>query len=47
MVGDRRRYNITSEEDLRQAGDKLAAYVGTLPTTKKIVPLSTATNGSR
>ena len=31
-----RRYNITSEEDLRSAVEKLAAYVETLPTVRKV-----------
>lgn len=32
-----RRYNITSEDDLRDAVEKVAAYVETLPTERKIV----------
>jgi integrase len=31
-----RRYNITSEDDLRDAVEKVAAYVETLPTERKI-----------
>ena len=31
-----RRYNITSEDDLREAVEKVAAYVETLPTERKI-----------
>ena len=30
------RYNITSEEDLRAAVDKVSAYVETLPSERKI-----------
>lgn len=32
-----RRYNITSEEDLRAAVEKVAAYVDTLPAERKLV----------
>jgi integrase len=31
-----RRYNITSEDDLREAVEKVAAYVETLPTERKV-----------
>jgi hypothetical protein len=31
-----RRYNITSEEDLRSAVEKVAAYVETLPVERKV-----------
>jgi len=34
-----RRYNITSEDDLRAAVEKVAAYVGSLPVERKIVGL--------
>ena len=30
------RYNITSEDDLRDAVEKVAAYVDTLPTDRKV-----------
>jgi len=36
------RYNIVSERDLHDAGDKLAAYVATLDTRAPVVPLATA-----
>ena len=36
------RYNIVTERDLRDAGDKLAAYVATLDTRGPVVPLATA-----
>jgi len=36
------RYNIVSERDLHDAGDKLAAYVATLDTRAAVVPLVTA-----
>jgi integrase len=35
-----RRYNITSEEDLRAAVEKVAAYVGKLPAERKVVAMS-------
>jgi hypothetical protein len=35
------RYNIVSERDLNEAGDKLAAYVATLDARAPIVPLVT------
>lgn len=31
-----RRYNITSEDDLRDAVEKVAAYVDALPTERKV-----------
>jgi len=31
-----RRYNITSEDDLRNAVEKVAAYVDTLPTAREV-----------
>jgi hypothetical protein len=31
-----RRYDITSEDDLRDAVEKVAAYVDTLPTGRKV-----------
>jgi len=34
-----RRYNITDEEDLRSAVEKLAAYVEQLPTERKVVTM--------
>ena len=37
-----RRYDITSDEDLRQAIEKVSAYVDSLPTTPKVVPLAKA-----
>jgi integrase len=36
------RYNIVSERDLHDAGDKLAAYVATLDSRAAVVPLPTA-----
>lgn len=35
------RYNITSEDDLRDAVEKVAAYVETLPTERKIAVMGT------
>ena len=40
-----RRYNIVSERDLHEAGDKLAAYVATLPTTATVLPFRGARSG--
>jgi integrase len=37
-----RRYNITSEEDLRAAVEKVAAYVETLPAERKVVGMGEA-----
>ncbi len=34
------RYNIVSERDLHDAGDKLAAYVATLDSRAPVVPLA-------
>src|SRR5262249_18712077 len=39
------RYNIVSERDLHDAGDKLAAYVATLDPSATIVPLATTARG--
>jgi integrase len=36
------RYNITAEEDLRTAVERVAAYVSTLPTERKIVSIGDA-----
>src|SRR5439155_7719111 len=33
------RYNIDSDEDLREAVEKVATYVGTLPTSSSVVPM--------
>jgi integrase len=35
-----RRYNITSEDDLRSAVERVAAYVGKLPAERKVVGMS-------
>ena len=36
------RYNIDTDEDLRDAMDKVAHYVDQLPTTQVVVPLAKA-----
>ena len=33
------RYNIDTDDDLREAVEKVASYVGALPTTPTVVPL--------
>ena len=38
------RYNIVSQGDLKEAGDRLAAYVATQPTTPTVVSLAAAIN---
>jgi hypothetical protein len=36
------RYNIDTDDDLREAVERVAEYVAGLPTETKIVPLSTS-----
>jgi hypothetical protein len=38
------RYNIVSEDDLREAMLKTETYVSTLPTERRIVPLQPGEN---
>ena len=33
------RYNIDTDDDLRDAAEKLSTYVQQLPTDRKIIPL--------
>ncbi len=41
------RYNIDSDEDLREAVEKVASYVGTLPVVSTVAPLPTRADGRR
>ncbi len=41
------RYNISDEEDIREAVTKTAAYVETLPTELNVVPFNPATEGAK
>ncbi|MEK7216487.1 MAG: tyrosine-type recombinase/integrase, partial [Chloroflexota bacterium] len=40
-----RRYNIVSDDDLREAVVKTAAYVASLPAERKVLPLAEGTAG--
>jgi hypothetical protein len=39
------RYNIDTDDDLREAVEKVASYVGTLPATSTIVPIPVHRDG--
>ena len=42
-----KRYDITSEQDLREAFQKVTAYVESLPTAPTVVPLTRVSEGAR
>jgi len=41
-LGQQRRYNIVSEDDVREGLRRTAAYVAGLPTERKLVPIDAA-----
>ena len=41
------RYNIVSEEDLREVAERAAAYVSQLPTERKVVPMAARPGNER